>query len=41
MSDRHQMPQFNLSEKDLDDVIDFLRWTSTVDTQGWPPQKAK
>jgi nitric oxide reductase subunit C len=41
ISDRHQMPQFNLSDKDLDDLIEFLRWTSFVDTQGWPPTKAK
>ena len=41
ISDRHQMPQFNLSDKDLDDLIEFLRWTSSIDTQGWPPAKAK
>jgi nitric oxide reductase subunit C len=41
LSDRHQMPQFNLSDKDLDDLIEFLRWTSFVDTQGWPPSKPK
>jgi nitric oxide reductase subunit C len=41
VSDRHQMPQFNLSDKNLDDLIEFLRWTSSVDTQGWPPSKAK
>ena len=37
---RRQMPQFNLSEEELDDLIDFLRWTSTIDTQGWPPTVA-
>ena len=31
------MPQFNLSEKELDDLVDFLKWTSEVDTQNWPP----
>jgi nitric oxide reductase subunit C len=36
--DRHQMPQFNLSDQELNQVIDFLRWTSAVDTQGWPPR---
>lgn len=36
VSDRHQMPQFHLSDADLNDLIDYLRWTSTVDTQGWP-----
>ena len=37
---RRQMPQFNLSEQELDDLIDFLEWTSHIDTQGWPPNKA-
>ncbi len=37
---RRQMPQFNLSEEEMDNLIDFLRWTSKVDTQGWPPNKA-
>jgi nitric oxide reductase subunit C len=40
VDDRHQMPQFNLSDKELDDLIDFLRWTSAVDTQNWPPKPA-
>lgn len=35
---RHQMPHFDLSEKDLDDLVDFLRYTSTVNTQNWPPK---
>jgi nitric oxide reductase subunit C len=34
---RRQMPQFNLDEQQLDDLIDFLEWTSRIDTQGWPP----
>lgn len=34
---RRQMPQFNLSDQELDDLIDFLEWTSRIDTQGWPP----
>jgi nitric oxide reductase subunit C len=37
IDDRHQMPQFNLSDHDLNDLIAFLRWTSAVDTQNWPP----
>lgn len=37
---RRQMPQFNLTEQELDDLIDFLRWTSQIDTQGWPPNTA-
>jgi len=34
---RRQMPQFNLTEEELDALFDFLQWTSTIDTQGWPP----
>jgi len=37
---RRQMPQFNLSDKELDDVANFLEWVSTIDTQGWPPNDA-
>lgn len=37
---RRQMPQFHLSDQDLSDLIDFLEWTSRVNTQGWPPNKA-
>lgn len=37
---RRQMPQFNLSDEDLDALIDFLKWTSEIDTQGWPPTQA-
>jgi len=35
---RRQMPQFNLSEKELDDLADFLKWTSEIDTKSWPPK---
>lgn len=34
---RRQMPQFNLSEQELDDMVAFLKWTSEVDTNNWPP----
>ncbi len=34
---RRQMPQFNLTEQQLDDLVAFLKWTSEIDTQGWPP----
>ncbi len=38
---RRQMPQFNLSEPELDDLADFLAWASRTNTQGWPPRKAQ
>jgi len=34
---RRQMPQFNLTDEQLDDLVAFLKWTSEIDTQGWPP----
>ncbi|HRD35322.1 MAG TPA: cytochrome c [Rhodocyclaceae bacterium] len=34
---RRQMPQFNLTEKELDDLVEFLKYTSGIDTQNWPP----
>jgi nitric oxide reductase subunit C len=37
---RRQMPNFNLTEQELDDLADFLEWTSRIDTQGWPPNDA-
>jgi nitric oxide reductase subunit C len=35
---RHQMPHFDLTEQDLDDLIDFFQYTSTINTQNWPPK---
>ncbi|MCP8940850.1 cytochrome c [Alsobacter sp. SYSU M60028] len=34
---RRQMPQFNLSEQEVNDLSDFLEWTSRIKTQNWPP----
>jgi nitric oxide reductase subunit C len=34
---RRQMPQFNLTEKELDDLVAFFEWTSRIKTQNWPP----
>lgn len=34
---RRQMPQFNLTDEQLNDLVAFLKWTSEIDTQGWPP----
>ncbi|GAB4401332.1 MAG: nitric oxide reductase subunit NorC [Rhodoferax sp.] len=34
---RRQMPQFNFTEKQLDDLVEFLRWTGNVNTEKWPP----
>jgi len=37
---RRQMPQFNLSDEEIRNLSDFLLWTNTIDTQGWPPTDA-
>jgi len=34
---RRQMPQFHLNDQQLDDLVEFLKWTSKVDTEKWPP----
>ena len=35
---RRQMPQFHMSDQDVDNLIDFLKWTSEIPTQNWPPK---
>ena len=37
---RRQMPQFNLDEKELDDLNAFFEWVSKIKTNNWPPNKA-
>ena len=37
---RRQMPQFNLTEKDVSALADFLEFVSKINTQGWPPNDA-
>ena len=37
---RRQMPQFHLTDKEMDALIDFLKWTSEINSQSWPPNKA-
>ena len=34
---RRSMPQFNLSDEELDALAEFLKWTSEVNTAKWPP----
>ena len=33
------MPQFNLTDAQLDDLTEFLKWSSKIDTNNWPPNK--
>jgi nitric oxide reductase subunit C len=37
---RRQMPQFHLTDQDVNDLADFLEFVSKINTQGWPPNKA-
>ena len=34
---RRKMPQFNLSEEEVNSLSDFLIWTSRVHSNEWPP----
>ena len=34
---RRQMPQFHLTDDQLHDLVEFLKWTNGVDTEKWPP----
>ncbi len=34
---RRQMPQFNLTDEQLDDLADFLEYSAKINTNDWPP----
>jgi nitric oxide reductase subunit C len=34
---RRKMPQFNLTPAEVDNLSDFLIWTSKVNANDWPP----
>ncbi|HEB63219.1 MAG TPA: cytochrome c [Gammaproteobacteria bacterium] len=34
---RRSMPQFNLTEEELEGIAQFLKWTSEINTNNWPP----
>lgn len=34
---RRSMPQFNLTDEELDAVAEFLIWTSQINNANWPP----
>ena len=34
---RRQMPQFNLTDKELSDLVEFLKYASEINTNNWPP----
>jgi nitric oxide reductase subunit C len=34
---RRQMPNFHLTDQELNDVVEFLKYTSEINTENWPP----
>lgn len=34
---RRSMPRFDLSAEELDDLAEFLKYVSEINTAGWPP----
>lgn len=34
---RRQMPNFHFTDAQLDDLVEFLKWTNGVNTEKWPP----
>ncbi|WP_431685445.1 c-type cytochrome [Hahella sp. NBU794] len=34
---RRKMPQFNLTDEQVEDLAEFLKWTSKIDDNNWPP----
>jgi nitric oxide reductase subunit C len=36
-----KMPQQNLSEKEIEDLIAFLKWVSEIENNDWPPQDSE
>ena len=34
---RRSMPQFDFTDQQLDDIVAFLKWTSEINTEKWPP----
>lgn len=36
-----KMPRIPITDKELEDLVAFLKWTSEIDTNEWPPQDQK
>lgn len=34
---RRSMPQFELTDEELEAIAEFLKWTSEINTANWPP----
>ncbi|MCB1319006.1 MAG: c-type cytochrome [Leptospiraceae bacterium] len=33
-----KMPQYDLTEEEMDQLIAFFKWVGEIDTNGWPPE---
>jgi nitric oxide reductase subunit C len=33
------MPQFNFTDEELEQIAQFLKYSSGINTAGWPPNK--
>ncbi len=38
---RRGMPNFHLSDQEINDLIEFFRWIDQIDTNNWPPPPSK
>jgi len=36
-----KMPQQNLSEEEIDDIVTFFQWVSEIENHDWPPQHSE
>jgi nitric oxide reductase subunit C len=36
---RRSMPQFNFTDEELEQIAQFLKYSSGINTAGWPPNK--
>jgi nitric oxide reductase subunit C len=34
------MPNFKLTDAELEDLVNFFEWVSRINTQNWPPNDA-
>ena len=34
---RRQMPNFNLTDEELDQLVAFFKYTAGINTANWPP----
>lgn len=40
-ADRRGMPKVMMSDAEAENMVEFLRWTAGIDTNGWPPAPSR